>query len=301
MFSKQLSKFKVKGSDFYNHFNNQLYIKLLNKRGFSKTNNNFDFNHLMNENELQRKRLVPELKTFYSHNPVHQENMTILNKLLSKYKDFPSVKYNDLSSIKAIKFITLEDYKNITKMNTRVRKVHYKDLILCMKKLRSIDSQLQSKEVINILENYTNKLDTITNDLKKEKTLDKFGRAFAVGKRKTSVAEVYLVEGDGKILINNQPIQIFFNEEKDVQNVLYPFKVVRQEGKYNVFATVTGGGTTGKSESIMYGIAKALIIHNPLLKSRLRKAGLMTRDTRVVERKKPGKRKSRKSPTWVKR
>jgi small subunit ribosomal protein S9 len=250
--------------------------------------------------ELNRIRTVPSLNTFYGGNPVHDDNMNKLRTLVTKYRHLPR-RVLSPEEINSIKFISFAEYTEKTKSGTRVRKVHYNELIALLHKLRTIDLQLMPKPVMEILDSYTGKTTDRITENKKSKTLDDMGRAKGKAKRKLAQAKVYLVKGDGQVLINGRSIVEFFPNVYARKSVTYPFQVIDQEGQYNVFARVSGGGFTGKSEAIMYAIAKALIVFNPLLKPRLSRAGLMTSDTRIVERKKPGKLKARKSPTWVKR
>ncbi|KAG0221523.1 40S ribosomal protein S9 [Mortierella sp. GBAus27b] len=135
----------------------------------------------------------------------------------------------------------------------------------------------------------------------KLKTVDHLGRAQATGRRKESSASVFVVEGDGQVLVNGQDAAQYFNKSQDRDSLLKPFEVTDLLGKYNVWALVKGGGTTGQAEAIALGISKALLTHSPDLKPTLRKAGCITRDMRVVERKKPGQYKARKKFQWVKR
>ncbi|QEL58063.1 hypothetical protein CJJ09_000094 [Candidozyma auris] len=178
---------------------------------------------------------------------------------------------------KETQWISFEEYKEKAQSG-RIKVRHYEELVSKLNELRGIQTELMPHDVIATLKEFTRS----TSDEKVAaqrfvKTLDEFGRANTVGKRKDAVANISMVRGEGLIL------------------------VVAQESKYNIFITCHGGGVSGQAEASMYGIAKALVVFNPMLKPRLRKAGLMTRDSRVVERKKPGKVKARKSPTWVKR
>ncbi|CAG8650628.1 17719_t:CDS:2 [Funneliformis caledonium] len=138
-------------------------------------------------------------------------------------------------------------------------------------------------------------------DIEAMKTVDPYGRALAIGRRKEATAQVWVVEGDGHVLVNGIPVADYFPLLKDRESILYPFQVTGLLGKYNVWTKVKGGGPTGQAGAIAHGITKALIIHNSDLKPILREAKLVTRDTRVVERKKPGLAKARKRYTWVKR
>lgn len=260
--------------------------------------------HQVTENltvsELNKIRTTPTLMTFYGGNPIHESNMNHLRMLLRKYQYLPTKPLSD-EELQSRKFLGYEAYKERTQSGTRVKKIHYRDLISSLNRLRTIDSQLMPVEVINTLNSYYSTSINKTAMSKKIKQLDEFGRAKAQAKRKAALAKIYLVKGDGSILINGKSAVEYFTNVYARKNLVYPFQVVEQEGQYNVFAEVSGGGYTGQSEAVMYAIAKALVVFNPLLKPRLSKAGLMTSDARVVERKKPGKVKARKSPTWVKR
>jgi small subunit ribosomal protein S9 len=122
-----------------------------------------------------------------------------------------------------------------------------------------------------------------------------------VGRRKTSVARVILKNGNGKITINDKEFENFFPQLLSREDILLPFKVTETEGKYDVHAKVNGGGTTGQAQSIRLGIARALLEINPEFRVALRTDGLLTRDPRMVERKKYGQPKARKRFQFSKR
>ncbi|KAI5961449.1 MRPS9 [Candida pseudojiufengensis] len=267
-----------------------------------RTNNRstFQITENLTMPELNRIRTIPTLITFYGGNPIHENNMNQLKYLLRKYENLPTKVLSD-EELSTQKFIGFDTYKEKTQSGTRVKKIHYRDLITSLNRLRVIDPELMPVEVIDVLNNYYSKSANKSSLQTKLKTLDEFGRAKAKAKRKASKAHIYLVRGEGEIIVNGKNVVEYFTNIYARKNLNYPFQVIDQEGKYNVFAEVNGGGYTGQSEAIMYAIAKALVIFNPLVKPRLSKAGLMTSDARVVERKKPGKVKARKSPTWVKR
>jgi len=123
-----------------------------------------------------------------------------------------------------------------------------------------------------------------------------------IGRRKESIARVRLVTGTGKFTVNEKDGPAFFTRMGDFDDILRPFGAVGQEAtKYDVSVHVNGGGTTGQTESVRLGIARALQLINEEWTSALRKKGLLTRDARVKERKKPGLKKARKAPTYTKR
>lgn len=254
----------------------------------------------VNKWEMERLRVVPSYMGFYGGNPVHEDNMMQLRGVLRKYKRLPTQAV-DAETVKRFRFVSFEDYKDRCNSGTRVRTSHYKALLETLQRLRSIDPELMPKEVSDILGKFLATTSNSHNMNRKPKTLDEFGRAEASAKRKCTKAHVYVVRGEGEVLVNGKPFTQYFSRDTDRAKIGYPFEVINQENQYNVFVTASGGGITGQAEATMYAVAKALVIFNPLLKTRLRQAGLMTPDSRVVERKKPGKVKARKSPTWVKR
>lgn len=125
---------------------------------------------------------------------------------------------------------------------------------------------------------------------------------YAVGRRKTASAQVRLYPGgDGKIVVNDRDVEEYFPRRRDIIQIETPFKVTGTEGQFTVTVLVRGGGITGQAEAIRHGIARALLKVNPDYRPILRKAGLLTRDARAKERKKPGLKRARKAPQYTKR
>ncbi len=124
----------------------------------------------------------------------------------------------------------------------------------------------------------------------------------AVGRRKESTARVRLVGGSGAFTVNEKDAAVYFPRIGDLHDILRAFAAVGQDAqKYDVSVKVMGGGTTGQTEAVRLGLARALVLLNGEWTSPLRKNGLLTRDARVKERKKPGLKKARKAPTYTKR
>jgi small subunit ribosomal protein S9 len=124
----------------------------------------------------------------------------------------------------------------------------------------------------------------------------------AIGRRKESTARVRLSDGSGKFMVNDKEAPAFFTRMGDLQDILRAFAAVGQDfSKYDVTAKVNGGGVTGQTEAVRLGLSRALVLVNGEWTSALRKHGLLTRDARVKERKKPGLKKARKAPTYTKR
>jgi len=124
----------------------------------------------------------------------------------------------------------------------------------------------------------------------------------AIGRRKESTARVRLTDGSGTFTVNDKEAAVYFPRIGDLQDVLRAFAAVGQEaGRYDITVKVNGGGVTGQTEAVRLGLSRALVLINVDWTSALRKNGLLTRDARVKERKKPGLKKARKAPTYTKR
>ncbi|MGF1666650.1 MAG: 30S ribosomal protein S9 [Acidimicrobiia bacterium] len=123
----------------------------------------------------------------------------------------------------------------------------------------------------------------------------------ATGRRKESVARVRLRDGAGQMTLNGRPLERYFPTMATRLRVLEPLQITQTQGRYDVDATLEGGGTTGQADALRLGIARALIDLDPELRPTLKKAGMLTRDARVVERKKYGLRKARRAPQYTKR
>ena len=124
----------------------------------------------------------------------------------------------------------------------------------------------------------------------------------AIGRRKESTARVRVASGAGTFTVNDKEAAVYFPRVGDLQDVLRAFNAVGQDAnKYDISVKVNGGGVTGQTEAVRLGVARALVLINGEWTSALRKNGLLTRDARVKERKKPGLKKARKAPTYTKR
>ena len=130
---------------------------------------------------------------------------------------------------------------------------------------------------------------------------DKLGRSYATGKRKDAVARVWVMPGKGNVTINDKSMDVYFARPVLKMIINQPFVITNRENEFDVVCTVKGGGLSGQAGAITHGIAKALNEYDPELRSVLKKAGFLTRDDRVVERKKYGKAKARRSYQFSKR
>ncbi len=135
----------------------------------------------------------------------------------------------------------------------------------------------------------------------REPVRDEFGRAYATGKRKDAVARVWIRPGSGKVTVNGKDVQVYFARPVLRMVLAQAFSVAGVEGQFDVMATVKGGGLSGQAGAVKHGVSKALQLYDPSLRPALKAAGFLTRDSRVVERKKYGKAKARKSFQFSKR
>ena len=133
------------------------------------------------------------------------------------------------------------------------------------------------------------------------KTLDALGRSYATGKRKNAIARVWLKPGSGQVLVNGKPADTYFARPVLRMILRQPFAVIKDDNGYDVLSTVRGGGLSGQASALRHGISLALSFYDPSLRSALRQAGFITRDARIVERKKYGRHKARRSHQFSKR
>ena len=140
-----------------------------------------------------------------------------------------------------------------------------------------------------------------SNTKKPKIKLDFKDSKYATGRRKTSIAKVWLKKGSGKIYVNGKLFNEYFANDNHKMQITRPFEAINQSTEYDVRCTVKGGGHTGQAGAMVHGISKALVMFDENLKSTLKSEKLTTRDSRAVERKKPGRKKARRSFQFSKR
>ncbi|KFY96985.1 hypothetical protein V498_02354 [Pseudogymnoascus sp. VKM F-4517 (FW-2822)] len=240
-------------------------------------------------------RVVPASPSYFTGLPQFMDNLLELQTLLRKNETLPVVKPGQAPRVA---WQTLESYR--VTIGEHVRTSKYQKIIQILNRLNHIHPTLKTPEVIAAIEAHRRTIDPFSNKAKPI-TIDKFGRALGVGRRKSSTARAWLVEGNGEVLVNGKTLVEAFSRVHDRESAIWALKATERIDKYNVWALVEGGGTTGQAEALTLGVTKALLAHEPLLKPALRRAGCVTRDPRKVERKKTGHVKARKMPAWVKR
>jgi small subunit ribosomal protein S9 len=135
----------------------------------------------------------------------------------------------------------------------------------------------------------------------REQEVDQYGRSYATGRRKDAVARVWLKPGSGKITVNGRDQEVYFARPTLRLIINQPFQITERVGQYDIVATVKGGGLSGQAGAVKHGISQALSKYEPALRSTVKAAGFLTRDSRVVERKKYGRAKARRSFQFSKR
>ena len=131
--------------------------------------------------------------------------------------------------------------------------------------------------------------------------LDKLGRAYATGKRKNAIARVWVTRGTGRVIVNGKDYVEYFARPVLQMMIRQPIQIANRDGQYDIRATVSGGGLSGQAGALRHGLSQALTHYEPELRGVLKKGGFLTRDSRVVERKKYGKAKARRSFQFSKR
>lgn len=127
------------------------------------------------------------------------------------------------------------------------------------------------------------------------------GKFYATGKRKNAIARVWLKPGKGQVIVNKKSLEQYFTSETQVKTILQPFALTKTTNQYDIVCTVRGGGISGQKGAVLHGISKALAKSSPDFQVILRKGGFLTRDSRIVERKKYGQHKARKKTQFSKR
>ena len=145
-------------------------------------------------------------------------------------------------------------------------------------------------------------MENAQQNIKKTKIkLDFKDSKYATGRRKTSIAKVWLKKGSGQIYVNGKLYNEYFSDDNHKMQITRPFEIIKQPTEYDVRCSVKGGGPTGQAGAMVHGISKALVLFDENLKSTLKTEKLTTRDSRAVERKKPGRKKARRSFQFSKR
>lgn len=212
---------------------------------------------------LRRIRIIPASPSYFTGAPRFTDDFLFLSQLSRKYELLPQVAADEAPPVA---WKSLQQYK--TELGEPVRPLRYSILIKLLDRLNHIHPSVLPVEVQRAMEGFKRATQP-SLERRKEVPIDDKGRANGVGHRKSSTASVYLVEGEGEVLVNNRSLSAYFARLHDRESALWPLKATQRLDKYNVWALAKGGGTTGQAEAITLGVAKALVAHEPGLREML--------------------------------
>lgn len=214
---------------------------------------------------LRRIRIVPESPSYFTATPKYVDDLLLLSSLLRKHQTLPRLPPGEAPRVA---WKTISQYK--VEVAEPVRSKGYNMLLAVLKRLNYIHPSLIPEEVTQALEKFKRLVQPHLNQ-PKPIIVDASGRARAVGRRKSSHAAVFVVEGEGECLINGRSLTDYFGRMHDRESAVWALKATQRLDKYNVWAIVKGGGTTGQAEAITLGVARALMAHEPDLRPALRR------------------------------
>lgn len=214
---------------------------------------------------VKHARAVPVSPSYFSREPSFNDLHIRLTSLLSRHHHLPTVSAIDAP---VIPWTKLEQMRS--QMGEPVKAAHFAKVLRVAKRLNLIEPTIRPAEVKVALEMFARDIDPSLN-IPKAVIIDKFGRAIAAGKRKEATARAFVVEGTGEIQVNGKTLSNMFGRVHDRESAVWALTSTERLDKYNVWALVEGGGTTGQAEALTLAIAKALVAHEPALKTALRK------------------------------
>lgn len=215
---------------------------------------------------MARIRIVPASPSYFTGKPNFTDDLISLKALLRKYQVLPVFPPGQAPRVA---WKSVEQYKAMVGAEP-VKSARYHRLLEILKRLNSINSAIMPEEVSDTLARYKRNVD-LSQSRKKQGYVNADGISLGVGRRKTSTARAYVVEGEGEVLVNGKSLTQFFARLHDRASAVWALKATERVDKYNVFALVKGGGATGQAEALTLAVAKALLVHEPLLKPALRR------------------------------
>jgi small subunit ribosomal protein S9 len=210
-------------------------------------------------------RVVPASPSYFTGKPDFTDNLIFLQDLLRKYQTLPVVQPGQAPRVA---WKTLAQYRLL--VGEPVKAAKYHKIILLLQRLNHIHPSLLPEDVKSAIAPYRRDVNPHEN-VANPRSIDRFGRVIGVGRRKSSTARVWLVEGDGEVLVNGKSLAGAFSRIHDRESAIWALKATERIDKYNVWALVEGGGTTGQAEAMTLAVAKALLVHEPSLKPALRR------------------------------
>jgi len=213
-------------------------------------------------------RVVPASPSYFSAKPTFTDDFLALSALLRKFVTLPVVTPAEAPKVA---WKTVEQYRIMT--NEPVKTQRYHGMVHILRRLNCIHPTVMPAEVVEAMQRY--KKPTQPGDIVPAPgVIDELGRAKGVGRRKTSSAVAWLVEGEGEVLVNGRTLPQFFGRLHHRESAVWALKATQRLDKYNVFALVQGGGLTGQAEAMTLAVGKALLVHEPALKPAVRRGEL---------------------------
>lgn len=220
-------------------------------------------------------RRLPVSPSYFSRETQFNDLYVQLAKLLTKYHQLPTVATSQAASRTWFRVTDMR-----AQMGERIKAGHYANVLRLAKRLSSIEASIMPEEVSTALLRLTRNSSLLINK-PRTLTVDQFGRAVGVGKRKASTARAFVVEGTGEIQVNGKSLSEVFGRVHDRESAVWALTSTKRLDKYNVWALVDGGGTTGQAEALTLAVAKGMVAHEPALKTALRRGMLFPIDARV--------------------
>lgn len=223
---------------------------------------------LITEDTMEKLRVIPASPSYFTARPQYTDDLLMLRSVLREFQTLPICKRGEAPRVA---WRTLESYKSAIN-GEPIRSTRFARMLDVARRLNYIHPSVRPPQVTKAIMRFARDMNPQATRAKPI-LIDEWGRARAVGRRKSSTASVWLVEGEGEFMINGKTLADAFGRVHDRESVMWALKSTDRIDKYNVWAIVKGGGTTGQAEALTNGIAKALIAHEPLLKAHLRRGG----------------------------
>lgn len=215
--------------------------------------------------DIEKLRVVPASPSYFSAKPTFTDDYLALSALVRKFATLPTI---PAAEAPKVAWKTIEQYRIMT--NEPVKNQRYHNMLHFARRLNCIHPSLMPEEVTQAMLRF--KKASQPGDIKPTPgVIDELGRAKGVGRRKTSSAVAWVIEGDGEALVNGRSLSQFFGRLHHRESAVWALKATQRLDKYNVFALVQGGGLTGQAEAMALAVAKALMVHEPALKPALRR------------------------------
>lgn len=218
-------------------------------------------------------RAMPTSPSYFSRQPEFNDSYLRLQKLMRKYAHLPAAPSDQ---VRRVAFRSIKDYR--LAVGEDVKAAPYARCMTLVRRLHKIHPDLKPKVIDEATATFVRDINPY-NQQAKVIHIDKFGRTLGVGKRKTSTARAWVVEGVGEVLVNGKSLADAFGRVHDRESAVWALKATARADKYNVWALVDGGGTTGQAEALAIAVGKALMAHEPALKPALRRGQLGTLQT----------------------